>query len=72
MLEHKKVKFRTVSEIEWKDYNRTYLSFPVCYRDSRQEYIYLNSFLEDCTVSSQNASGFKFEQSDIFPEKEVS
>lgn len=59
-LEHEKLKFRTTSEIAWKDYYGTNLSFPVCWLHSTQEYIYLNSFSENCTFSSHSKEVFKF------------
>lgn len=67
LLEHKKLKLRTMARTAWKDYYRTNLSFPVCCLCSKQEYIYLNCFSENCTVSSRSEEvSFKFWQSDIF------
>lgn len=64
VLEHKKLKFRTMAKTAWKDYCRTNLSFSVCCLCSKQEYIYLNCFSENCTVSRHSEEvSFKFWQS---------
>lgn len=67
LLEHKKLKFRTMAKTAWKHYYITNLSFPVCCFCSKQEYIYLNCFSENCTVSSHSEEvSFKFWQSVFF------